>query len=97
MLLIGIKFDIMQCMNSKQRKTLARIFEKPIPKSLEWADIESLLIALGAECVNRGGSMVSFFMNGERADFHRPHPAKEAKPYQVRCAREFLDLIGVKP
>lgn len=84
-------------MNSKQRKTLARIFEKPVPKSLDWADIESLLIALGAECVNRGGSMVSFFMRGERADFHRPHPARQAKPYQVRCAREFLDLIGVKP
>ena len=84
-------------MNSKQRKTLARLFEKPVPTSLDWADIESLLIALGAECVNRGGSMVSVFMRGERADFHRPHPAKEAKPYQVRCAREFLDLIGVKP
>jgi hypothetical protein len=47
--------------------------------------------------VNRGDSMVSFFLNNERADFHRPHPAKEAKPYQVRCAREFLNLAGVKP
>jgi hypothetical protein len=83
--------------NSKHRKTLTRIFEKPVPKNLEWADIESLLIAQGAECVNRGGSMVSFFLKGERADFHRPHPAKEAKPYQVRCAREFLELMGVKP
>ncbi len=84
-------------MNNKHRKTLARVFEKPIPKNVNWVDLEALFIALGAECVNRGGSMVSFFMQGERADFHRPHPAKEAKPYQVRCAREFLELTGVKP
>lgn len=96
-LLTDIIFDIIYGVNSKQRKTRARLFEKPVPKSLAWADIEALLIALGAERVNRGGSIVSFFMNGERADFHRPHPAKEAKPYQVRCVREFLDLTGVKP
>lgn len=31
------------------------------------------------------------------ASFHRPHPEKEAKRYQVRDAREFLIQIGVKP
>ena len=35
--------------------------------------------------------------NGVVARFHRPHPAKEAKRYQVRDAREFLEKIGVKP
>jgi hypothetical protein len=29
--------------------------------------------------------------------FHRPHPTKEAKPYQVTDARNFLTLIGVIP
>jgi len=29
--------------------------------------------------------------------FHRPHPAKKAKPYQVRDARQFLESLGVKP
>ncbi|MDK9723302.1 MAG: hypothetical protein OEL88_00325 [Sterolibacteriaceae bacterium MAG5] len=29
--------------------------------------------------------------------FHRPHPTKEAKPYQVRDARQFLENLGVKP
>jgi hypothetical protein len=64
---------------------------------LEGADIESLLTALGAERVSRGGSMVKFFLKGGRVDFHRPHPAKEVKPYQARCVREFLELIGAKP
>lgn len=31
------------------------------------------------------------------ATFHRPHPRKEAKPYQVRDARRFLEQIGVTP
>ncbi|MBL8302572.1 MAG: type II toxin-antitoxin system HicA family toxin [Ideonella sp.] len=31
------------------------------------------------------------------ATFHRPHPQKEANPYQVRDARAFLEQAGVKP
>lgn len=68
----------------------------PVPKSLVWSDIEALFLAAGAVRVNRGGSMVTFFLNGERADFHRPHP-QEAKPYQVRDARRFLEIAGVMP
>ena len=34
---------------------------------------------------------------GVIAAFHRPHPAKEAKKYQVEDARLFLERIGVKP
>ena len=84
-------------MNSKQRKSLEKVFARPVVKNLDWSELEGLLVALGAERVNRGGSMVSFFLGKERADFHRPHPAKEAKPYQVRCAREFLALAGINP
>ncbi len=84
-------------MNSRHRKTLSLVFAEPLPRTLAWADIESLLIALGARCVNRGGSAVSFALNGERLDVHRPHPQKEAKPYVVRNARRFLELAGVKP
>jgi hypothetical protein len=29
------------------------------------------------------------------ATFHRPHPEKEAKPYQVRDARAFFEQAGV--
>ena len=29
--------------------------------------------------------------------FHRPHPAKEAKHYQVRAARAYLIRLGVTP
>ena len=83
-------------MNSKQRKTLALLFAQPTPRTLAWADIESLLMALGARRVNRSGSAVGFELNGLRLDVHRPHPQKEAKPYVVKNAAQFVKLAGVK-
>ena len=83
-------------MNSKHRKTLAWVFAQPAPRTLAWADIEALLVALGARRVNRGGSAVGFELNGLRLDIHRPHPQKEAKPYLVKNTAEFLKLAGVK-
>ena len=43
------------------------------------------------------GSRVRFGKDGVIASFHRPHPAKEAKRYQVRDARAFLIKTGIKP
>ncbi len=84
-------------MNSKHRKTLEAIFGKPTRATLEWARVESLLIAVGCTVIEGRGSRVRF-INGEVvATFHRPHPAKEAKPYQVEDARAFLEMIGVTP
>jgi hypothetical protein len=40
---------------------------------------------------------VRFVKDGMVETFHRPHPAKEAKKYQVRAARDFLTRLGVKP
>jgi Pyruvate/2-oxoacid:ferredoxin oxidoreductase delta subunit len=56
---------------------------------LEWRKIESLFIALGATVIEGNGSRVSFVLNNEKGDFHRPHPSKEAKRYQVRNALVF--------
>jgi hypothetical protein len=84
-------------MNSTHRKTLVAIFSSPVPVNLEWRRIEALLLAVGAELTEGRGSRVSFTLNGKRADFHRPHPGKQAKPYQVRDARLFLEQAGIKP
>ena len=84
-------------MNGKQRKTLAAVFKEPVSGAIAWADVESLLLAAGCAVVEGSGSRVRFVCGAHIASFHRPHPAKEAKHYQVRDAREFLSLIGVKP
>jgi len=84
-------------MNSKHRRTLAAVFADPVSGTLAWADIEALLLAAGARLIEGRGSRVRFEWDGEVATFHRPHPAKEAKRYQVRDAREFLIRLGVQP
>ena len=84
-------------MKSAHRKTLELIFDKHVPMSLKWQRIEALFLALGAKTIEGTGSRVRFELNGIVATFHRPHPYKEAKPYQVRDARKFLEQAGVKP
>jgi hypothetical protein len=84
-------------MKTKHTKTLIAIYTKPTPSSLEWKHIESLFIALGCRVIEGRGSRVRFEFKGRIATFHRPHPAKEAKPYQVEQARDFLMAIGFKP
>jgi len=84
-------------MNAAHRKTLEAVFTDPVSRSLEWRRIEALLIAVGCQAIEGSGSRIRFEKDGQIATFHRPHPANEAKPYQVRDARLFLENLGVKP
>lgn len=84
-------------MNKTHVNTLEAIFRNPVTTNLEWRRIESLLQAVGAKVIEGSGSRVRFELNGVIGTFHRPHPQKEAKPYQIRDARAFLEKIGVRP
>ncbi len=84
-------------MNNKQRATLAAVFRKPTTNSIRWSDIESMLKAVGCSLVEGSGSRVTFAKDGVVASFHRPHPAKEAKRYQVRDAAKYLEKLGLGP
>lgn len=79
------------------KEMLAAISREPVSGTIDWADIESLLVAVGCAVIEGNGSRVRFSFAAEVESFHRPHPAKEAKRCQVRAAREFLLRIGVKP
>ena len=81
-------------MTNKQRKTLNRIFEKPSRSDIAWSDIESLLIALGAEISEGRGSRVRIYLNGVRAVFHRPHPKRETQKGAVNSMKRFLKNAG---
>jgi len=83
--------------NNAHRKTLAAIFVNPVSSNIRWAAIEALFVAIGCKVIEGAGSRVTFEKNQMVGSFHRPHPAKEAKRYQVRDAREFLIKLGVKP
>jgi hypothetical protein len=84
-------------MNAKQRKTLAAIYADPVSGKIEWIAIENLLVAVGCQVKEGSGSRVKFTKDGVIASFHRPHPDKEAKKYQVKDAREYLTKLGVRP
>ncbi len=84
-------------MKAKHRKTLAAVFHDPVSGAIEWAAVEGLPIAAGARVIEGRGSRVRFEKDGDVETFHRPHSTKEAKRYQVRAARAFLERIGVTP
>jgi len=90
-------FDSMVRVNTKHRKTLRAVFARPTSASVVFADIESLLVALGGVVYEREGSRVKIILMDEQWRCHRPHPGKEAKRYQVEEVRELLERIGVKP
>ena len=83
-------------LNSAQRKTLEAIFAG---KVMRFARIESLLRHIKCRVREGDGSAVGFMHlpSGEVVRFHRPHPGNEAKDYQVRDARNFLQAIGITP
>lgn len=84
-------------MNAKHRRTLEAIFARPVPSDIRWADIESLLVFLGAERSEGRGSRVRFLLNGAEAVFHRPHPKPDANKGAVVSVREFLMMAGIEP
>ena len=84
-------------MNSRQAKVLKAVFADPVPAGMARSAIEGLLVAAGCQVIEGNGSRVRFEKDGVIASFHRPHPAKEAKRYQLHDARDFLIRIGVTP
>lgn len=82
-------------LNSKQLKILGSIFSAQ-SKSINWEDIEKLMLALGATIREGRGSRATFILNKEGCSFHRPHPQKEAKSYQIRAVKKFLTENGIK-
>lgn len=84
-------------MNARHRKTLKAVFTDPVSESIEWRAVEALLMALGCQVIEGRGSRVRFAHGEEIESFHRPHPEKETKRYQVRAARAYLERIGVRP
>ena len=83
-------------LSSKHLKTLHDIFEDPVRSDFEWAGIESLLLALGAELSEGRGTRVRVYLNGVRAVFHRPHPQKETDKGALKSLRRFLTEADIQ-
>jgi hypothetical protein len=84
-------------LNKRQKGTLEGLFADPVRANIAWHDVESLLIALGAELAEGRGSRLRVALNGIESVFHRPHPRKEAGKPLVRELRRFFIEAGVQP
>lgn len=73
------------------------IFKEPVSANILWSDIESMLLACGAEITEGNGSRVRIALNGVRAVFHRPHPQRETVKGAVRSVKRFLIEAGIHP
>ena len=82
-------------MNKKQKQTLNKILEKPERSDIPWSNIESLIVALGAEIFEGRGSRVRVVLNEVKAVFHRPHPERVTEKGAVKSVRRFLKEAGV--
>ena len=83
-------------MNAKHRRTLASIFARPVRSDVRWAEVESLLVALGASLSEGRGSRVRFQLGVAEAVFHRPHPGPMVDKGALVSVRRFLEMAGVR-
>lgn len=83
-------------MNAKQTKILQAIFIKPTPSNIAWKDLENLMLGLGAKIKEGKGSAGAFILHRKIFPFHRPHPQKEAKRYQIEDLRRFLTELEIQ-
>jgi hypothetical protein len=84
-------------MKNKHQKILELIFARPVSANVRWADIEALLIELGATIEELEGSRVLIRLFGERRVFHRPHPTPTTDKGALASIRDWLLNNGVKP
>ena len=83
-------------MNTKHRRTLEAVFARPARPDIRWADVESLLLALGAKRSEGSGSRVRFQLDRAEAVFQRPHPSPLIDKGAVVSERRFLEAAGVQ-
>lgn len=84
-------------MSTRHRRTLEAVFRDPVSATIVWADVERMLVHRGARIIEGSGSRIEVQFHGLREDLHRPHPQKEAKPYQIRIVRALLTSAGIVP
>jgi hypothetical protein len=87
----------MEITNSRQRKTLEKIFAVPVPSSILWTDVESLLKHVGCEIRYGSGSRIGFKKDEKILSVHRPHPQRQTSSGITKEIKIFLKNIGVAP
>ena len=80
--------------SSKQRKTMKKIFEDPIPIDVTFRDAIGLLKSLGAEISEGKGSRVRVFINETAHILHKPHGNKSDGCISKRDVKSLRKLLS---
>ena len=84
-------------MNNKNKRILEQVFDQPVRVDVRWSDVETLLIALGAEIKEGRGSRVSLVLRGKVYSLHKPHPNPALPKYAISKLSKFLEECGIQP
>ena len=82
-------------MKRKHQKTLDAIYARPVSANIQWRDIETLFIELGADISEREGSRIAVVLFDEVRVFHRPHPSPDTDKGAVASIRKWFEQHGV--
>lgn len=84
-------------MSSRHRRTLEAVFRDPVSATIVWSEVEKMMVHYGAWIEEGSGSRIKVKLGNQRVAFHRPHPQKEAREYQIREVRGLLTNAGILP
>jgi hypothetical protein len=84
-------------MSHRHGHLLETIFRDPIPASIHWREVESLLNHIGAEIESLSGGRIRARINRHEGILHRPHHGSTLDKNAVRTLRGFLAGAGVTP
>lgn len=80
---------------SKSDKLLAKLFATPPPKGFSWNDLLTVMARAGFKNHCDSGSHFTFeHLTGLRVGISKTHPSGILKPYQVKAAKEALEIVG---
>lgn len=84
-------------MSHRHGNLIRTIFHDPIPASIHWREIESLLNHIGAEVEPLSGGRIRVRLNRAEGILHRPHHGSTLDKNAVRALRGYLASAGMTP
>ena len=82
-------------MSHKHRNVLEAIFRDPISSNIQWREVESLLVHLGATIEASHGARFRVLLNRHEFFVHHPHHGNEFAKPEIKHLRECLAAAGV--
>ena len=82
-------------MSHKHLKVLQAIFHDPINANIQWREVESLLVHLGASIEPSHGARFRILLNQREFFLHHPHHSNEFGKPEIKYLRECLASAGV--